>query len=366
MFTVTNRLRKNMTRRAGAAWRLGEMLRLLVWSYASPTRLLKPAGVLVTLVLMAALFAGCHQVPQRRGFGLTVTNESNSWNTTHTQGQEIVTDHYQIFTTVKRRPLINYLPGYMEAAYKNYLDMTGLEDRTNEPLRVMYVMADREQWAALTEARLKRYSKVFLGITAGGYCYAGVCALWDIGTRSTLSVASHEGLHQFFDFRLTDSLPMWLEEGLCTQAEGHSIEGQTVVFTPKYNPSRLNSLRNAIVNQHWIPTRELLPLDGGDVVGQSNDKAVGYYGQVWALSLFLQSRPDYHNGMKRLISDAQNGKLHQAMKMSRRKFQQLRKAGRAYNRVASAPLFEHYISSDLETFDSEFKAFARELVGLKD
>jgi len=225
-------------------------------------------------------------------------------------------------------------------------------------------MATRHQWAVLTAARLGENAP-HLNISAGGYCHAGVCALWDIGARPTLSVACHEGLHQFFAHRLKGALPMWLEEGLCSTMEGHIVRGNTIVFTPAHNPSRHGSLRTAIINGHWIPIKRLLPMDAGDAVGGMPEKSVGYYGQVWALSLFLRSVPEYRAGMRHLIRDARDGKLHVALGQPEFAVLRLRRMGRPYNRTVSKPLFRHYISDDMEAFDRDYFAFARKLAGLR-
>jgi len=254
----------------------------------------------------------------------------------------------------------------MEASHSRYLELTGLDNRQTSELMPMYVMATRQEWAALTTARLGRRAGPVLSITAGGYCYDGVCVLWDIGPRGTLSVAAHEGLHQFFAHRLTQSLPMWLEEGICVLAEGHQLNKGLLVFTPKNNPSRITALRNAIVNRHWVKTARLLPMDAGDAVGTGiAEKAIGYYGQVWALSMFIRSVPAYNSGMQRMIADAESGRMHLAMGLDATALTKLRRRGRAYNKTVSVPLFKHYISDDLDAFEAEYLAYARKLAGLK-
>ncbi len=325
-------------------------------------------AVSILLVLALACLAGCAK-PGGEGAAVArpiiIDAPPRPWDTPRTKGVQFISDHYHIYTTVDRQPLRKYLPGFMEAAHEHYLEMTGLAGRPRGRRMVMYVMATRRQWVLLTIARLGPRADGPLNITAGGYCYAGVCVLWDIGIRSTLSVASHEGLHQFFAHRMSDSLPMWLEEGLCAMAEAHIRRRDTVVFTPEHNPSRITCLRTAIINNHWIPIERLLPMDAGDAVGKSSEKSLGYYGQVWALSLFLRSVPAYRQGMERLIKDAQAGRLHRAAGVSARALAQLRRLGRPYNRTVSLPLFRHYITGDIAAFDRAYLAFARNLSGLK-
>ncbi len=297
---------------------------------------------------------------------IVIDAETRDWNTGHRPGSILTTDHYRIYTTIKRRPLLTYLPGLMEASHSRYLELTGLGNRESSELMPMYVMGTRAEWAALTTARLGRRAGPVLSITAGGYCYDGVCVLWDIGHRGTLSVAAHEGLHQFFSHRLSQSLPMWLEEGICVLAEGHQLSKGQLVFTPKNNPSRITALRTAIVDGHWVETAKLLPMDAGDAVGTGiAKKAVGYYGQVWALSMFIRSVPEYNAGMQRMIADAESGQMHRGIGLSAAALAKLKRHGRAYNKTIAVPLFKHYIASDLEAFETGYLAYARKLAGLK-
>ena len=297
---------------------------------------------------------------------IVIDAEVRDWNTPHSPGSLLITDHYRIYTTIRRPPLRKYLPGLMEASHSRYLELTGLGDRESSKLMPMYVMGTRPEWAALTTSRLGRRAELVLSITAGGYCYDGVCVLWDIGPRGTLSVAAHEGLHQFFSHRLSQSLPMWLEEGICVLAEGHQLRKGQLVFTPKNNPSRITALRTAIIDGHWVPTAKLLPMDAGDAVGTGiSKKAIGYYGQVWALSMFIRSVPEYTAGMQRMIADAESGQMHRAMNLSAAALAKLKRYGRAYNKTIAAPLFKHYIDSDLEAFETQYLAYARKLAGLK-
>lgn len=321
------------------------------------------------LLLMAALstLAGCENQKLATGptrYPIVIDAENRPWP--DTEGQLLVTNHYRIYTTIRRPPLVKYLPGLMEAAHKQYLNLTGLADRPSAKRMPMYVMATRPEWAALTTSRLGKRAELVLSITAGGYCYAGVCVLWDIGPRATLSVAAHEGLHQFFSHRLKQSLPMWFEEGICVLAEGHQINKGSLMFTPEKNPGRITALRTAIVNRHWVETPRLLPMDAGDAVGTGiAEKAIGYYGQVWALALFIRSVPEYNKGMQRMIADAQDGQIHVALKLTADALAKLKRHGRAYNRTIATPLFKHYICDDLERFEIEYLAFARKLAGLK-
>lgn len=324
-------------------------------------------SLLMGLLLVTA---GCGGTADRdAGVSMLAAAQEHPWQTGGSTGRELRSEHYRIFTTSSNRMLVQYLPGFLEAAHDNYLALTGLEDQPSAERMPVYLMGTREEWETLTRSITGPYAEIYTRIEAGGFCYEGVGVFWDIGGLGTLSVASHEGLHQFFHHRMSDQLPLWLEEGLCASAEGYNVHGDRVVFTPERNSGRAASLRRAIVQGDWLGIEELLPMDAGDAISghgpERTRKAVGWYGQLWALVHLLRSKPEYRGGMERLIRDAEAGRLHEALGYSRFKLDQLRGQGRAYTRVVGEPLFRHYISDDFEAFEREYRAYARELVGLE-
>jgi hypothetical protein len=313
--------------------------------------------------LVLSLIAGCVEPVAGSGEPMAVAVRRLPWDNAETSGSQLLSDHYAIFTTSSNRVLVTYLPGFMEAAYRHYLLLTGLGDRPGAQPMPIYVMASRQEWASLTESVVgKDQAGPYLSLQAGGYCHKGVCVFWDIGVMATFSVGAHEGMHQFFHHRLRDRLPMWLEEGLCATAEGYHVTDDRVAFTPQRNTIRFADLRTAIVQGRWIPLRKLLAMDSSDAVTGGTEKAVGYYGQLWALIQFLRQQPDYRAGMERLLADAEAGHLRQTLAEANQPAPS--GGGRAYNRTVSQPLFVHYISGDLDGFDREFRAFATKLAGL--
>ena len=318
----------------------------------------------LTILVFLLAAAGCNgPSSQPLGRPMVTTVHWQSWDVPVGRGDVAQTPHYRIFTTSDRAELRQYLPGFMEQARRHYLDLTGLPATNNVGLMDMYVMASRSEWADLTQHHFgPRRSEVYLQLEAGGYMTDGVCVLWDLRSlKSTMSVASHEGLHQFFHHRLQDRIPMWAEEGLCSTAEGFELHSDTVWFDPTNNPTRFTSLRQALVNDDWVPLAELLPMDAGDAVGQHRGRALGYYAQVWSLILFIRSEPAYRAGLQRMLQDSQNGTLI-ATAMSGAALSA--RGGRAYNRVVSTPVFQHYIADDLEAFESQWRRFSMALAKL--
>ena len=80
-----------------------------------------------------------------------------------------------------------------------------------------------------------------------------------------------------------------------------------------------------------------------------------------------QSPRDIANGprLRRMLADAESGRLDKALNAPPHAAGRFRIGGRSYNRAVSEPLFRHYISGDLETFEREYFAFARDLAGLR-
>ncbi len=318
------------------------------------------------LVLAVLIAPGCQSPQQPKGVSLVTRVDRAPWTADGSVGELLTTRNYRIYTTARNPVLVRYLPGFMEAAYQNYLAVTRLPDiRTDEKMPI-YMMGSRPEWVVLTKNVIgPAQQNVYLSIRAGGYCYKGVGVFWDMGGLGTFSVAAHEGLHQFFHHRLVDRLPMWAEEGLCVSAEGHEIFKGAVRFTPDQNVSRLTSLRDAILKEYWKPIAQLLPLDAGDVSVRTTEEAVAYYAQLWALSRMLRNSPTYGSGFRRMISDAHQGSMHQAIGVPASAMAELRKRGRLYNRTISQPVFQYYITGDLDKFEREFRDYARQLADLE-
>lgn len=295
---------------------------------------------------------------------LTAPVERATWETPYGNGAVLSSAHYRIYATAQRGDIQNTLPRFMEAAYQTYRSTTGLPDLDNpQPLNI-YMMGTRAEWMELTAMTVQENQEIYLSIEAGGYCYKGVCVFWDIGGLSTYAVAAHEGLHQFFWAQLKNHLPMWLEEGLCASMEGFDLQRTSVAFTPRKNSLRMDNLRSVLNSQSWIELPTLLSMDAGDAVSLSHpESAVAYYAQLWALAQFIQSQPQYRAGMVRMIADARQGVLNQGIQLTPEEFKQCAD-GRQYNKLLSEPLFHKYISTDLEGFAKEYRAFSRKLAGL--
>jgi hypothetical protein len=311
--------------------------------------------------------AGCDQParPKAATYSLAADARPTPWNTSHARGQKISTAHYDVYTTATRQQMLAIFPGFMEAAYQHYGELTGLREPASAHPMPVYMLGSRAEWADLTQTVVTENTDLYLNIQAGGYCYRGVCVFWDIGSLYTYSLAAHEGLHQYFSTRLKHRLPSWAEEGICTVTEGLELTADSVRFDESRNIPRFTALRETIVNGRWTPAAQLLALDAGDAIGSHPQAAGGYYAQLWAMVLFIRSDPQYSAGFRRMMADAEAGKLNEAFGMSQEDYLRVMATGRAYNKRVAKGLFEHFIARDGAAFEAGYSAFARRLAKLQ-
>ncbi len=314
------------------------------------------AGGLMAIAVMA-ITVGCGSVrPTKPGYSLMVPVERSTWTYGDALGQKLQTTHYRIHTTSNNRKLLAHLPGFMENAYDHYGQLTDLGGAAPAGKMTTYVMASRRQWAAMTEAVTGPNSRVYLAIENGGYCYRGICVMWDLGHFSTFAIAAHEGMHQFLYHRLTDTMPAWAEEGMAVLAEGFQLGNNAVLFDPETNPLRQGDLRTALSAGRRLTTEKLLAGDAGDHVARNPARSAEYYGQLWALMLFIRSEPQAQAGLERMLADAAAGKMRRSLSIP-----PIMGSGRTYTRAIALPVFKHYIDADVGAFEERFRAFARNL-----
>ncbi len=313
------------------------------------------------LAVLSACGAGCgYRRPESASAQMALPAVRTQWHFGDIRGEEQATEHYRIYTTTRNRILLEYLPGFMECAREHYLLLTGLGASAEAKPMPVYMLATRQQWAVMTRTVTRPREKIFLAIENGGYCYRGKCVFWDMRHTATFSIASHEGLHQFFHHRLRQHIPAWAEEGLCVLAEGLTVQGSRVRFHPKRNPARLLDLRRAIAGGRWLDLVELLSTDAGDHITGAHGRGPEYYGHLWALLVFIRSRPEYRQGLERMLQDAAAGSLRDELEVP-----PIMGAGRSYARAIAVPAFKHYIDADLAGFEKRFRKFARELAKME-
>lgn len=321
-----------------------------MWNYAKPFAPLLRS--FVPLLAVVAL-AGC----QAGRSGGSVAFEREPWQFGGHPGTRLLTEHYDIRTTVTDENVLETIPHVVEAAHDYYTDLLPPARTVDERLP-LYLFERRTEWTRFTDmtfppevaTRLKR-------VRNGGYSYKGIAALQYTTNARTFPLLTHEGLHQYVHYYLGTRPPAWLSEGLAVCAEGMKWTGSTrIAFDPWHIPERRNVLATRLGQNRLIPLPRLLRMHPGDTFSGRPGAADGYYAQVWMLVLFLQ-----HGADGRYAPDYL--RLREALHTPNPE----RFARAAFIRSPSGSeydygeyLFRNFISSDLATVEKEFQAFLRQ------
>jgi hypothetical protein len=324
------------------------------------------AAVLAALVLGGCAGSGDRGLEPTAGQGASpgvmaepvpVVLSSDPWSYQGRRGKLIRTENYRIFTTVQDSPLPAVMPGFFESALANYRRALGPLPAPGGTLDT-FVMANRWQWARLTQQLMGDDAHVYLRIERGGYAAAGRAVLYNIGVYDTLALAAHEGWHQYTQRTFAEPLPVWLEEGIATYMEGYrSDPGRVGVYTflPWSNVERFDQLRAAAARGAGglVPLEQLLESAPRDLLVTGSDATLTYYAQVWALVHFLREGEDgrYADDLHRLLLDAVNGRISE----------RLASAG-GDGSAAGAAVFRVYFNEELEEASRQYERFIRRVV----
>ncbi len=285
----------------------------------------------------------------------TVRVQRRPWNFAGHSGQIITTPNYRVHTTMTRQSVLDRLPLFLERALAHY--RTALA-RLPEPGSRLdtYLFESRGQWEAKTRQMLPKQASTFLTLGRGGFTTRGISVLYYIGRRDTLSIAAHEGWHQFSQETFRSQLPLWLEEGIATYMEGYtSYPDGLPKFRPWANDERYRTLRDAVRANALLPLEALLGRTPQSFLKESKSRLLVYYAQVWALTHFLaEGANGRHRGaLTEVLLDAARGRLAVETLGSR--------GGPGGVRLGPAVL-EAYFDSDIEAFEQEFLQFVRAAV----
>jgi hypothetical protein len=130
------------------------------------------------------------------------------------------------------------------------------------------------------------------------------------------------------------------------------------------NLYRLGSLKQTLIKNKTIPLRELVAINPGEVVTESDDAVAAFYSEAYALVRFLREE-NYGKRLARyqkLLLDGLNGQwpLSEADKNIA--------ADRNipitvhWNRMVGSMLFEHYIDDRYDKVEKEYLIFCRKIV----
>lgn len=319
------------------------------------------AWLLLSLVAAAAglhFGAGCARRTEGvRAAGAARPYTSAAWEFDGAPGRRLLSEHYEIYTTVRDDRLVATFPELMESAYEWYQRLVppANEARGRMPI---YLFATRAQWETFTRRFAGPRAASFLRIQNGGYSERGVTAIVYVSHQTTFPLMAHEGLHQYLYCRVTPWAPAWLNEGLAVLCEGQHWEGTRLrAFDPWHAPARRNAVAEAALRNELFPLRELLETHAGRVVRLPSRLVATYYGQLWAWMLFLRE------GQGGIYADRLDHLLANLASMRPGQFGGSSGApGRRAPRSAGEAVFREYISDELDAVDREFTLFVRQRI----
>jgi Protein of unknown function (DUF1570) len=320
------------------------------------------------LLAMCAGLGGCTSTPTASPTVVAQTKPANivlsveDWSYADRAGEVIRTEHYRIYTTATNHQLRAQSPAFLELAYTQYT--SALADLPAPTLKLdTYLLDSRWQWARLTRQLMGDEADLYLRIGRGGYAASGRAVLYDIGPRDTLSIAAHEGWHQYTQRTFQSRLPVWLEEGVATYMEGFRTSRRDPTIKrmlPWANIERFDQLRRARARGQTLGLSALLQATPESLIAVTTEGTLNYYAQVWALTLFLSEGEDgkYRDGLRNLLIDAAEGRVSRTVRdaLGPAQARSLTK-GRL-----SKTVFQVYFNRDLAAADKEYARFMNRVV----
>jgi hypothetical protein len=287
---------------------------------------------------------------------------SEPWTFESATGQLIRTPSYRVYSTASRYSLTRRLPVFLECALIQYT--TALCDLPR-PKDIMetYVLANRPQWARVTQRFMGQEGEVYLKIQRGGFAARGRAILYDIGPKDTFAIAAHEGWHQYTQTTFRSPLPICFEEGVATLMEGFRWEDSDRTrprFLPWHNTERFEQLRAAHARGRLIPLAKLVQSSPQEIIDDSGDTALVYYAQVWALMHFLREGEGgmHRSAFERLLRDAAFGELARRIRRDAGS-----RAASAYaQRRTGSDVFKVYFGRTPEEMEPAYLAFVAHVV----
>jgi hypothetical protein len=309
----------------------------------------RPLRLALYCIVLSAL--GCAQQPKRP----PAQFEQSEWRYAGKPGQLLKTEHYEIYTTLQDRVLLETIPDVVEAAYAHYESLVPPVRPPEERMKI-YLFATRAEWTNFTKRFAGPRAKVFLQVRNGGYSENGISVIQYVAHQTTFPILAHEGFHQYLYHRVNPNVPAWLNEGLATLCEGQRWNGPRIeAFEPDYNPIRANDLSEALLAGKLHSLRTLLETHAGKVVQGTSRSVSTYYAQVWALMLFLREGASgkYASDFQRLVAALADANLERYAQAS-----YVWSEGADYN--FGEALFRNFIAEDLDQAELDYTAFLRQ------
>lgn len=290
---------------------------------AEPIALTSPA-VLRTAVLasLGLVLTACAPVASRGGHAeapaaferpASVVEAVEPWTFYGRPGKAITTPGFRVYTTLDDGVLLRRVPRFLELALEHYT--RDLADLPRPAARMeTYVMANRPQWAEVTQRLTGARASQYLKIRYGGFADDKVGVYFDIGAHNTLAIAAHEGWHQYTQTTFRTRLPAWLEEGIASYMEGFrwdSADPHLPLFLPWANVERFDALQRAHAEGRLFSLDEIVNNRPQDLLGGSDTATLTYYAQAWALVHFLNEGLGgrLSGALREIVTDAASGRL---------------------------------------------------------
>ena len=285
----------------------------------------------------------------------SVRVQRRPWQFGGDAGEVITTPHYRVYTTLTRRWVLERLPLFLERALEQYTTALAPLPQPGSRLET-YLFETRSQWEAKTRQMLPKQAPTFLILGRGGFTTRGTSVLYYIGRSDTLSIASHEGWHQFSQATLRSQLPLWMEEGIATYMEGFTSHPDGVPkFRPWANLERYHTLRDAVRADQLIALAELLHRTPQSFLHESKSQLLIYYAQVWALTHFLVEGNGgrHRDALEEVLIDAARGRLA---------VQTLGRLGGPGGVRLGTAVVTAYVDPDINAFERRYVQFVQSIV----
>jgi hypothetical protein len=289
--------------------------------------------------------------------GGTLQTRSTPWDYQSRPGRLITTPHYVIYTTVTDAQLESQLPQVMELAFSQYQILTpGLAFQDQGGGMPCYIFGTRPEWMDYTRRTTGADAKLYLAINRGGFTIRDQYVAYQVGVRETLSVAAHEGWHQYCSRHFKGRLPPFLEEGFACTFETIRFEGGQPQLNSQLNGLRAQQLRKSSENGALWSLRELSQLHAGMVVTRPGPRIEAFYAQSWAFARFLQEGVDgkYRPRLQQLITDLSRGTVADPTGSHT-------SPGGPWLPGSAPLLLEHYLGAPIDQVDAEFRVFMHQI-----
>ena len=290
--------------------------------------------------------------------------DAQVWKNSYGSGLTIQTKNYILHTTLLEPLMLRQLPAFLESAYKAYQSQLPRTLNKTQPLEV-YLFDTRSQWEQFTRDTAGADAELYLQIQRGAYTLNGIVVAYNIGRKQTSSVIGHEGWHQFNQRLFVYRLPSWLDEGIATLFETCRYSQGQFLFEPGRNLMRLGSLKETIQRRQLIPLRQLVVLNPGQVLNGhgSDDAVVAFYAQNYALVRFLR---EYRYGIHlrkyhAMLLGGADGSWPVPDPLASLAADRTRPLTVGWNTQISPILFTHYIESDIDRIEKEYREFCAKI-----